>query len=168
MQKEQIKTLLVNLVTVVLVVAVLIVGYSAFVKKEPVVSGVAVSLSTETVAQTTALIGAKIGDTVTSLKKLHTAVADATTVFDLFAFINLVDFSVDIPRQNAGRENPFVPTEWKLKIKVLEDIMRKSDVNDANEMMASVAIQEEAQTVIQEQVQESLPSDVDPSAPQSL
>lgn len=168
MQQEQIKTLLVNLATGALVVAVLVVGYSAFVKKEPVVSDLSVSPSVKTVAQTTALIGLKIGDTVASLEKLNTTVENATAIFNRFDFTTLVDLSVEIPRQKVSRENPFVPTEWKLKIRALEESMRKSDVNNANEMAAPAAVKEEAQAVIQEQVQESVPSDVDPDASQNL
>lgn len=169
MQQEQTKTLLVNIITGIVIMAVLAVGYSVFPKNESIVSDVAASSSTETVAQTTALIGAKIEDTVASLKKLHSAVEDSTAVFKLPAFNNLIDFSVGIPNQNIKRENPFVPTEWKLKMNALEDAMRKSIARGTSGQTDLVIPQSEAQTtIIKTQAQESLPVDANVGASQNL
>lgn len=122
MPREQIKTLLVNIVTAVIALGVLIVGYFVFLKKEtPVADSI---VSAVTIAEETASIGAEIDETIRGLGDLERAVASATVIFDLPAFKNLQDFSVTIPTDVVGRQNPFVPTAWKLKMKTLEESPR--------------------------------------------
>lgn len=168
MKQEQIKTLLVNIITGAVVVAVLVVGYFVFTKDKLAVLDEAPSMSTETVAETTALIGTKIEGAVTGLKKLHIAVEEAATVFDMVAFKNLTDFSVGIPNQKVGRENPFVPTEWKLRMNALKDAMKKNPTKETSEQAALTTFQSETQTeIIKTQTQEELSGDVDPDALQN-
>lgn len=168
MKQEQIKTLLINIITGVIVVAVLVVGYFVFTKDKSAVLGVVPSMSTETVAETTALIGTKIEGTVLGLKKLHVAVEEAATVFDMMAFKNLTDFSVGIPNQKIGRENPFVPTEWKFRMNALKDAMKKSPTQGASEQAASATFQSETQAeIIKTQTQGDLSGDIDPAASQN-
>ena len=118
MSREQIKTLLVNITTAAIAIGVLVVGYFVFLKKEtPVVDSVP---SIAAIVEETASIGAEIDETVSGLGDLERAVAGATIIFDMPAFKNLQNFSVEIPVEATGRPNPFVPTAWKLKMKTLE------------------------------------------------
>ena len=82
MNQEQIKTLLVNIVTGGVIVAVLVVGYSVFVKKDSVVSEDSGVQSAETDARTTALVGIEIARTMRVLEDLTISVKDSMAVFD--------------------------------------------------------------------------------------
>lgn len=124
MEHSQTKTVLVNIVTGVVVVGLLAVGYFVFVKKETLDIGQVAA--TSLIADETATIGTEINGTVRDLKNLELAVASSTIIFELPEFKNLEDFSVSIPPESVGRENPFVPTGWKLKLKALEETMVKT------------------------------------------
>ena len=82
MNQEQIKTLLVNIVTGGVIVAVLVVGYSVFVKKDSVVSEDSGVQSAETDARTTALVGIEIARTMRVLEDLTISVKDSHRIFD--------------------------------------------------------------------------------------
>lgn len=150
MQQEQLKTLLVNIITGVVVLAVLVAGYFVFVKKE-----VATTLddagtpSVKTDAQTTVLVGIEISRTVKVLEELKQSVIDSAEFFNRPEFNNLEDFSVVVLKGEVGRENPFSPTAWKLKIKALEESASKASAKGSGGQEASII----------RQIQEQLPTD---------
>ncbi len=118
MQKEQIKSLLINTTTVILITGVFIVGYFVFTKEEsslPIES----EATKEKVAQV-ATISIEVARTVKELGELKRSVERSVEIFTLPSFEGLKDFSVEVPSETIGRENPFVPTVWKLKIKAFE------------------------------------------------
>lgn len=144
MQQEQIKTLLVNVLTAAVVGGVLAVGYFVFIKKDTAVTSTGASApSVATIAEETTFIGAEIDSSVQDLKGLERAVASSTVIFDLPAFKNLQDFSVAIPAEAIGRPNPFIPAAWKLKLKTLEETI-KSSVAGAGGNAPSQASQQSA------------------------
>lgn len=150
MQQEQLKTLLVNIITGVVILAVLAAGYFVFVKKE----GATTQSDTgaplvKTDAQTTVLVGLEISRTVKVLEELNQSVIDSKKFFDRPEFNNLKDFSVVVPRGEVGRENPFAPTAWKLKIKALEESASKASAKGQGGQEASII----------RQIQEQLPTD---------
>jgi hypothetical protein len=111
MQQEQIKTLLVNILTGSVIVGVLFVGYIVFLKnKEPVISTVT---TVAKIAEETALIGNEIDSTVRDLGELSKSISNSVVILELPAFKNLRDFTAQIPYESIGRENPFVLTAWK-------------------------------------------------------
>ncbi len=114
MQKEQIKTLVVNITTGAVIVGVIIVGYFAFTKKDTIV--ISSDASVASVAEKTAFIGVEIESSIFDLKELSGAIARSKIFFDLPEFKNLENFSVVVPSQTVGRDNPFVPAEWKVKM----------------------------------------------------
>lgn len=128
MQQEKIKNLLVNVITGAVVVGLIYAAYFVFTKSSsgPADTTVAPELSVAKIAEETAIVGVEIDRTVSSLKDLKRTVANSKVIFDLPAFQNLQDFSVAIPEEPLGRPNPFVPTEWKLKMKALEEAASKS------------------------------------------
>lgn len=117
MQKEKTKSILVNILTVVVLGGVLVVGYFVFVKKDTAFTDKIASIAK--IAQDTASIGAEIDYTVRDLGDLERAVSGSRLIFDLPAFKSLQDFTVAIPSEAVGRPNPFVITAWKLKMKVI-------------------------------------------------
>lgn len=123
MQQEQIKTLLVNILTFAIVIGVLVAGYIVFTKKDTSTTGSVTSVAK--IAEETASIGAEIDSTVKDLRDLSRAVASSTIIFDLPEFQNLENFSVTIQPEPIGRMNPFVPTVWKLKMKASEEAIKR-------------------------------------------
>ncbi|MBI5077831.1 MAG: hypothetical protein HZB11_00475 [Candidatus Yonathbacteria bacterium] len=137
MKNEQIKSLLINILTVAVPVGVLIVGYFIFVKKDTAtVSSVA---SIAKIAEETVSIGTQIDYTVKDLGDLERAVADSKIIFDLPAFKNLQDFTVAVPIEAVGRSNPFIPTAWKLKMRAIEETAAKSATSQSGAQSASVS-----------------------------
>lgn len=126
MQKEQIKTILVNIVIAAVVLGVVVAGYFVFRGKTTAVPGTGAE-STVTTAESTATIGAEIARIVAILKTLNTSVEDSTAIFRLAEFRSLEDFSVKVPTEPVGvREDPFVPTGWKLNyIKIINEVSGK-------------------------------------------
>lgn len=140
MQQEQIKTLLVNILTGAIIVGVFVVGYFVFIKKDTTITdSVAEVSSVARIAEETASIGTEIDYTVSDLKDLKSAVASSKVIFDLPAFRNLQNFSVTIPEEPVGRTNPFVPTVWKLKMKASEEAVKKSASTVATTQSATVS-----------------------------
>lgn len=124
MQKEQIKAILVNITTAGIVVSLLVAGYVVFFKKESTLGS-----SPEVIVSTTeeaATLRARVDRTVSDLTGLEHAVANSAVIFDLPSFKNLEDFSVMVPPEPVGRPNPFIPTDWKLKIKTVEESQKTS------------------------------------------
>lgn len=149
MQQEQLKTLLVNIVTGVVILSVLVAGYFVFVKKEVATtqSDTGVPL-VKTDAQTTVLVGLEISRTVKVLEELKQSVSDSAKFFNRPEFNNLKDFSVVVPKGEVGRENPFAPTAWKLKIKALEEVVSKGGAKEPNRQEASELLQIQPRTQV--------------------
>lgn len=137
MQQEQIKTLLVNILTGGIILGVFVAGYFVFIKKDTAVTSSVTSVAR--IAEKTASIGTEIDYTVRDLKDLARAVASSTVIFDLPEFQNLENFSIDIPAETVGRDNPFVPTVWKLKMRALEESVNKSTASQSSTQSASVS-----------------------------
>ena len=111
MEKEQLKTLLVNVLVIIGVVTAFSVGYFFFANKTTPDLGLQ---SSSKAAQSTATIGEEITRTVEVLQALDKSVKNSAAIFHLPAFENLEDFSVEVPHETVWRDNPFLPTQWKL------------------------------------------------------
>ena len=108
-----------NVATGALVLGVIVGGYFAFVSKKTDTAAPDAVVSTQGIAQTIA-ISTNISRTKTELSELKKAVAASVEVFTSPEFRSLRDFSVQVPEEPIGRDNPFIPTDWKLKIKAQE------------------------------------------------
>lgn len=117
MQREQIKTFLVNSATGLVVGGVLVAGYLVFVKKESETAVSRAVMSSEEVAVQTGSIGADIERAVRELEGLNRAVHESATVFGMAIFKRLKNLSIRVSAEAVGRENPFVPTD-KTKARV--------------------------------------------------
>lgn len=137
MQQEQIKTLLVNIMTGAIVLGVFVAGYVVFIKKDTVITDSVTSVAR--IAERTASIGTEIDSTVRKLKDLSRTVASSTVIFDLPEFQNLENFSVEIPTETIGRDNPFIPTVWKIRMKALEESVNKSAPSQSSQRPAPVS-----------------------------
>lgn len=162
MQQEQIKTLLVNGATGLVVVGVLVAGYLVFVKKEPELVVSSVTISPEEVAVQTGSIGADIERAVRDLEDLNRAVQDSATVFGMATFKRLKDLSVRVSAEAVGRENPFVPAEWKVKMKVFEEATGKQVVQKVSSQTVS---KKQAETQSQPALAQPQPIPDTPQAP---
>lgn len=118
MKPEQTKILL-NVAEGVAGVALLVVIYFAFIKK-----GDTAPVDTAPVAltslQMTEFIGIEISRKISALETLKNSVADSVLLFHRGPFENLDDLSVsvkDISADDLKKENPFVVTDWKIKMK---------------------------------------------------
>jgi hypothetical protein len=155
MQQEQIKALIVNILTAGVVVGVLVAAYFVFIKKDiPVVGSVISSVtSVAQIAEETALIGSQIDTTVSDLGDLASAVESSNVIFELPSFKNLRDFSVAIPEEYVGRDNPFVPTIWKINM--------KNQITTGNDLSPSVPESTTnsplSTSIIEDQVSQELP-----------
>lgn len=125
MSQEQIKNLLVNIATGAIVVGIIFAGYLVFKSKQPVVVSDVVNVSPATNAAETVVIGTEIARTVRGLQDLKSSVESSATVFNMPAFKNLQDFSVAVMPEAIGRIDPFVPTDWKIRSKALEEALKK-------------------------------------------
>ena len=124
MQKEQTKPLLVNIMTGVIVVGILAAGYFAFTNRDqtqPTATPTSTPTSVSEIASRTALVGIEIEATVKDLSDLNHAVASSAIIFSTPAFQNLQDFSVGVASESVGRPNPFVWSDWKVSLKILEN-----------------------------------------------
>ena len=113
MEKEQIKTILVNTLTVVLIVGVAVVAYNIFLKKGT--TSISSVNSVAAIAQETAQIGTEIDATVSDLGELSNSISNSAVILNLPAFKNLKDFTVEVPSLSVGRQNPFTLTPWKVQ-----------------------------------------------------
>lgn len=103
-----------NIGTGIVVVGVLVVGYWMFTRNQSVVSpgGEVTAKATEQ----TIVEGTDLARTIKELSDLNSAVLSSVGIFSTQSFRELKDFSVEIPEEPLGRDNPFVPTEWKTKL----------------------------------------------------
>ena len=129
MSQEQTKKYILNIVTGVMVFGVVVSGYFVFRGKQAVTPSVGTTPTNEASlagsAAETITIGADIEHTVNDIQELKNSIESSVTVFNLPAFKNLRDFSTTIPSEPVGRKNPFLPTDWSLKIKAVQDASRK-------------------------------------------
>ncbi len=123
MNSQKTEALIKNIVVGSIIVGVLIAAYFLFVKDTPVdtLSGEAVAVDSVSTAD---VVQAKVTRTVSELKDLKSALASAIAIFTTPVFGSLENFSVSVPAEQVGRVNPFVITEWKIKIKALEEQAR--------------------------------------------
>ncbi len=120
MNSQKTKALIKNIVMSAVLIGVLIIAYIVFKKDTEVntLSGGAVAVDS---VFTPDVVEARVTRTVTELNELKSAIASMIAIFSTPVFRSLEDFSVSIPEEPVGRENPFVITEWKIKTKALED-----------------------------------------------
>jgi len=127
MKQEQIKKILINVATGLVVVGVFVAGYFVFRGDQEVVVPSSETVMTATVdsAAETVIIGAEIARMVKGLQALKSSVEESATVFRMPAFKNLEDFSVTVNPEPVGRTDPFVLPDWKIQAKLLEEATKK-------------------------------------------
>ncbi|OIP65287.1 MAG: hypothetical protein COV32_02590 [Candidatus Yonathbacteria bacterium CG10_big_fil_rev_8_21_14_0_10_43_136] len=136
MQQEQTKSLIVNIFTGAVIAGVFVAGYFVLFKKDTeIVTSVQ---SVARIAEQTAFIGVEIDATVKDLTDLSDAISRSKVFFDMPAFSNLENFSVSIPEEVVGRDNPFVQPEWKVKMKAQEIVVGKSATQQTSTQPAPV------------------------------
>lgn len=119
MQKENVKEVVINILTWGGIISVFVVGYFVFIKPKFQSATPVVDQAAE-IAAKTELVGADIDRAVTDMEDLSKAVEKSVVIFDMPVFKKLQDFSTMIPHETIGRDNPFEETAWKKKIKVDE------------------------------------------------
>ena len=114
MQKEQIKKISGNIITVLIILAVFVVGYFSFVKQDTTAGPSVAAPSSSETADQVVLANSQVDVTIKSLRDLNNAV-EKSMVLDTPAFTALQDLSVPVTQEPVGgRSDPFVPTAWKL------------------------------------------------------
>ncbi len=114
MQKEQIKKISGNIITVLIILAVLVVGYFSFVKQDTTTAPSTAAPSSSETADQVVLASSQVDVTIKSLRDLNNAV-EKSMVFGAPAFTALQDLSVPLTQEPiGGRPDPFVPTAWKI------------------------------------------------------
>lgn len=129
MQQEQIKKIIINGLAILVIVGVVVTGYRSFTRGNTGSITPSDPSAVGQVAEETRLIGAEIDRTVSELRGLGSALESSVAIFDLPAFTNLQDFSASISEEPVGRDNPFVPTLWKARMKALEGLEQKSSAS---------------------------------------
>lgn len=114
MKPSPTKTLIMNIGTGIIVTGVLVLGYWILVRKQG--SVISEGVTTANVAEQTIVEGTDLARTIKDLSDLNSAVLASVGIFKMQSFRALKDFSVAIPEEPVGRGNPFVPTEWKIKL----------------------------------------------------
>lgn len=126
-----------NIATGVVVIGVIATGYFVFFKKDATVS---TTVTTSLVgAQETVIVGAQVSGTLRELEDLKRAVKDSAEVFRSAAFQSLTNFSVAVPEEPLGRDNPFELTAWKARQKALEETASKRGSSSQSSQSASVS-----------------------------
>ena len=120
------KELIVNASIGILVLLAGVFAYFIFVKKGDSTVRQVLTQKTDIATGETVVLGAQVAHTITELKELQKAIVDTTGLFNSRAFSNLRDFSVAVPEEVIGRENPFVPTAWKLQAIAAEERARQA------------------------------------------
>lgn len=98
----------------VIVLAVLATGYWVFVGKQGAVfnrDGATTNITEHTIAE-----GFDLVHTIKILHDLNNTILASAGIFKTPAFRELRDFSVEIPKEPIGHDNPFAETEWKIKL----------------------------------------------------
>ncbi len=123
MNPQKTKILVKNIVTSIIVVGLLVIIYFVLKKDTPTDTPIVNGASTDTVTNAN-VIDIRVARSVKELSDLKSAVVNTAALFSTAAFRGLEDFSVVIPTEPVGRENPFIKTEWKIRIEALEQQVR--------------------------------------------
>ena len=114
MQKEQTTTLFKKMIPVFIIVGVIVGGYFFFSGGQADTPSIILPQDQKSEAQSTANIGTEITHMVTVLKALDKSVKESATIFSLPSFGSLENFSTEVIPETDRRENPFLPTPWKI------------------------------------------------------
>ena len=129
MKKQTTQSMMVNIATGVLVLALIGFGYITFVKTpDTQTSGVGTPDATTTLSDTATRAlstSLQVAQTVKDLSNLSQSVESSSVIFNLPAFRSLKDFSVSIASEQIGRDYPFTKTAWRLKFEELERAAEK-------------------------------------------
>ena len=104
------KSLIINTITGALVIGIVIAGYIVFVKNKKTVAEIVAP--SETIDKTI-MMGIEINKTFKDIDELKAAVEGARAMIGSPVFQTLKDFSIVVPAEEFGRENPFIPANWK-------------------------------------------------------
>lgn len=110
-----VKKLTMNIATGVLVLGAVTLGYFFFIKNKTETVAPEAAAPALGIAQTVA-ISSNISRTKTELGNLKKTVDSSVKVFTSVEFKSLQDFSVQVPEEPIGRDNPFTLTDWKIKM----------------------------------------------------
>lgn len=110
-----VKKLTMNIATGVLVLGAVTLGYFFFIKNKTVTVAPEAAAPALGIAQTVA-ISSNISRTKTELGNLKKTVDSSVKVFTSVEFRSLQDFSMQVPEEPIGRDNPFTLTDWKIKM----------------------------------------------------
>ncbi len=100
----------------IIALAVLATGYWVFVGKQGAVFNRDGATTNINIAEQTIAEGSDLAHTIEILRDLNNTVLASAGIFKMPAFRELRDFSVKIPKEPQGRDNPFAQTEWKIKL----------------------------------------------------
>lgn len=136
MDTQRAKTLVINIITGVVIVAVLATAYLMFFKKDSTeVANITEAVET---AEETIIIGMQVSRTLRELDELGKAVSESVQIFKTRAFRELENFSTEVPKGEVGRDNPFEPTTWKERMNALESRTSQRTQTSAQAQPASV------------------------------
>lgn len=133
----QVKTLMTNIATGAFILGVLVAGYFMFVKKTDTTTPEA-AVTVSGVAQAVS-VSSNITRTKTELSELKKAVVSSVEVFSSSEFRNLKDFAQQIPEEPQGRDNPFMATDWKIKMLASEAAANKKSTSGSTVSTVSAA-----------------------------
>lgn len=111
MQSPQIKKITINIITGAIIVGTFVIGYWVFFldgSEEKEIPADATRVSQ------VIMVGVEIERTLRELGDLERSIKSSKDIFDIPVFKGLEDFSVQVPTENIGRENPFTRTTWKI------------------------------------------------------
>ena len=108
--QQNTKSLIINIATAALVIGVVVVGYVVFAKNKDM--AVEIATPNESIDDTI-MVGAEINKTFEDLDALKDAVEKARKMIGSTVFKTFKDFSVVVPAEKTGRENPFTPPIWR-------------------------------------------------------
>lgn len=122
MNSSKSKSVFVNILTLGLVGGLATLGYVTFMKGDaPVLTDLPNTPTSEMSASSLALVKSlEVAQTARDLNNLSRSVASSTAILNTPSFRSLKDFSVAIQPEVAGREYPFIKTDWKLNFEELE------------------------------------------------
>lgn len=112
---SHIKEIIINASIVLLVIVAIIFAYFIFIEKGENSIKKVFTGSQNTSTEDTIVAGTEIAGIINELKELKSSIVGTSLIFNSPVFGSLKDFSVVVPEEAIGRENPFVPTSWKLK-----------------------------------------------------
>ena len=103
-----------NIGTGIVILGIIFAGYWFFIKKQG--GAISDAGTVAKVAEQTIVEGTNLARTIKELNDLNKAVLSSIGIFNTQAFRDLQDFSIQVPEEPVGRNNPFVPTIWKAKL----------------------------------------------------